>query len=117
MDGWLSFENPNFRQTSIQSGPPDLSVRVAPQRGRRELGLISRRAVGVIVRLRPRGPADRLDPASHPKVGTACRDHGTSVAYLLPLAVLAVLGRLGCAPSEETTASERPNVLLVVTDD
>lgn len=60
-----------------------------------------------------------MNPASRPRVGTACRGHGdgSSTVYLLPLAVLAVLGLLGCAPSEETTASERPNVLLVVTDD
>ncbi|CAA9420730.1 MAG: Choline-sulfatase [uncultured Rubrobacteraceae bacterium] len=59
-----------------------------------------------------------MNPASHPKVGTTCRGPGTSaVAHLLPLAVLAVLGLLGCAPSEETTASDSPNVLLVLTDD
>ena len=58
-----------------------------------------------------------MNPASHPKVGRTCRGPGTAAAYLLPLAVLAVLGLPGCAPSEETTASDGPNVLLVVTDD
>ena len=59
-----------------------------------------------------------MSPASHPKVGTACRGHST--AHLLPLVILSMLVLLvlvGCAPSEETTASERPNVLLIVTDD
>ena len=43
---------------------------------------------------------------------------GIPIAYpTLVVAVLAVLGLPGCAPSEVTPAPERPNVLLIVTDD
>ena len=60
-----------------------------------------------------------MNRALSPKTGTAAhaRKRGTTVARLLSLAALGALGLLGCAPSEGTGASERPNVLLVVTDD
>jgi N-acetylglucosamine-6-sulfatase len=59
-----------------------------------------------------------LNPAPRPDVGTGGGTRGIPAAYsTFSIAVLAVFGLLACGRSEETQASERPNVLLIVTDD
>ncbi len=59
-----------------------------------------------------------MNPAPRPDVGTGGGTRGIPAAYsTFSIAVLAVFGLLDCGRSEETQASERPNVLLIVTDD
>ena len=59
-----------------------------------------------------------MNPAPRPDVGTGGGTRGIPAAYsTFSIAVLAVFGLLACGRSEETQASERPNVLLFVTDD
>ena len=60
-----------------------------------------------------------MNLVSRPKSETAGHDRkrGITAAHLLSLTALVLLGLLGCAPSGETEASERTNVLLIVTDD
>jgi N-acetylglucosamine-6-sulfatase len=55
-----------------------------------------------------------LNPAPRPEIGTRWIFAACSA---FSIAVLAVFSLSGCASSEKTTAPERPNVLLVVTDD
>ncbi len=58
-----------------------------------------------------------MNRASGPGAGVG-GTQGIPTAYpTLVIAVLAVLGLPGCAPSEVTRTPERPNVLLIVTDD
>ncbi len=58
-----------------------------------------------------------MNRASGPGAGVR-GTQGIPTAYsTLVMAVLVVVGLLGCAPSEVTPAPERPNVLLIVTDD
>ena len=58
-----------------------------------------------------------MNPAPRPDAGTGGGTRGIPAAYsTFSIAVLAVFGLLACGRSEETQASERPNVLLIVTD-
>ena len=59
-----------------------------------------------------------MNPAPRPDIGTGGGTRGIPAAYsTFSIAVHAVFGPLACGRSEETQASERPNVLLIVTDE